>query len=501
MQTDVVEWKKTPRGLAPVLRRADGTEQDVTWAPQAGSQVSYLSCPITEVIYVGTRGPGKTDALIVSFLQHVRQGWGAEWKGIIFRRTYKELNDVIQKCNKLIPRIFPEARYNQSSRVWSWPTGETLTLSYFFRAADYWSYHGHSFTFIGWEELTTWPAPDCYLSMFSCLRSTVPGIPLLMRATTNPYGVGHNWVKKRWRLKGIPQHTVGPVIRDEVDENGDPMPERVYIHGKIEENLVLLHAQPNYLQNVRAAAHNPAELHAWLTGDWDITAGGMFDDIWDTATHMVPNFPFSEIPRSWRIDRSYDHGQSRPFSVGWWAESSGEPFEHNGRTYGTVRGDLYRIAEWYGWDGNNENVGVDMLAADIARGIRDREADMGLTSRVHPGPADSSIFDDFDKANVAADMAKLGITWEKADKSPGSRKQGWQQIRKYLKNAVGGRYREEPGLFVCERCDQFERCVPVMSRSDKDLDEVSEHAEDHIGDETRYRLRRIERTVASGAWH
>jgi|GEM_PF-6904573 len=33
--------------------------------------------------------------------------------------------------------------------------------------------------------------------MFSCARSPVQGIPISIRATTNLYGVGHNWVKGR----------------------------------------------------------------------------------------------------------------------------------------------------------------------------------------------------------------------------------------------------------------------------------------------------------------
>ena len=59
---------------------------------------------------------------------------------------------------------------------------------------------------------------------------------------------------------------------------------------------------------------------AWLFGDWDITAGGMFDDLWDASVHVVQPF---EIPGTWYLDRSFDWGSSKPYSVGWWAESDG----------------------------------------------------------------------------------------------------------------------------------------------------------------------------------
>ena len=44
---------------------------NVIWAPQPGSQALFLSCPVFECLYEGTRGPGKTDALLMDFAQFV----------------------------------------------------------------------------------------------------------------------------------------------------------------------------------------------------------------------------------------------------------------------------------------------------------------------------------------------------------------------------------------------------------------------------------------------
>ena len=70
-----IEWRETPDGLMPVAILENGKEKKVAWAPQPGSQESFLSCPVYEVLYEGTRGPGKTDALLMDFLQHVGQGY------------------------------------------------------------------------------------------------------------------------------------------------------------------------------------------------------------------------------------------------------------------------------------------------------------------------------------------------------------------------------------------------------------------------------------------
>lgn len=491
-------WQENERGdLGPVLLGPDGKPlaEEVAWAPQAGSQVAFLTCPVFEALYEGTRGPGKTDALLMDFAQDCGKGYGQEWRGILFRQSYPQLVDVINKTNKWFPLIFPSARYNQSNHTWTWPDGEQLLLRHMAKEADYWNYHGHAYPWIGWEELCNWPNDKCYKVMMSCSRSTVRGIPRKYRSTTNPYGPGHNWVKRRFRLPFMR----GRVIRDSKASDGKLEPPRVAIHGTIYENRILLHAEPDYIDKIRAAARNKSELAAWLDGSWDIQAGGMFDDVWDGRFHVVPSFPASAIPRQWSIDRSFDWGSSKPFSVGWWAESNGEPITIAGRKYGTVRGDLFRIAEWYGWNGVR-NEGVRMLAADVAQGIKDREDDWGLTGRVKPGPADSSIFDEENGVCIAKDFESKGVKWTAADKGPGSRKQGWEAIRKLMKGALppqGGGPREDPGMFILDRCDQFMETVPGLTRDDKDLDDVNTDDEDHIGDETRYRVRRkVVRTTA-----
>lgn len=460
------------------------------WAPQPGSQFAFAMAwqQAFEVLYEGTRGPGKTDSLIMDFYQHVGRGFGAEWRGVLFRQTYPQLSDVIAKTEKWFPLVCPGAKYNRAEHVWTFPQGEVLMLRHMKNPADYWNHHGHAYPWIGWEELCNWPDDKCYKVMMSCSRSTRPGMPRAYRATTNPYGPGHNWVKARWRLP----HGRGRIIRDSFVD-GYPEPPRLAIHGTLRENRILLHADPGYVQKIRSAARNASELAAWLEGSWDILAGGMFDDLWRGEVHVVPSVPLQLIPKGWKIDRAFDWGSSAPFAVCWFAESNGEPFVYNGRTYGKVRGDVYQIQEWYGWDGRTRNEGLRMLAVEVAQGIVDREEDWEIRKRVKPGPADSSIFDDENGNCIARDMQRKGVRWNAADKGPGSRKQGWEQIRKRLKGAlppVEGGPREMPGFFVFDWCYQTVETFPTLPRDDKDLDDVDTDAEDHIGDAIRYRIRK-----------
>lgn len=470
----------------------------VAWAPQDGSQNDFLSATgIFELLYHGTRGPGKTDALLMSFANEIGKDYGSAWRGIIFRQTYPQLADVQAKSEKWFRLIFGnKCKFNKSKMMWEWSTGEVLLLRHMNTPSDYWNYHGHEYPFIGWEELCNWPTDECFKSMFSCCRSSVQGIPRMVRATTNPYGPGHNWVKDRYKLYGNWRNTV--LITNSKDDQGRQEPIRCAIHGNIKENKLLLAADPNYEQTIIASASNPAMAKAWLEGSWDIVAGGMFGDIWDRNIHIVHRF---DIPKSWRIDRSFDWGSSAPFSVGWWAESDGTDYMGaDGKWRSTVRGDLFRIAEWYGWNGK-PNQGLYLLATEITKGIIEREVAMGIATCVKAGPADSAIFAAENGNCIATDMQKPvrlsngmqyhGVTWVPADKRPGSRKTGWEQMRKALSNSKipQNGVREYPGLFIFNNCEQFIRTVPTLPRDEKNMDDINTSTEDHIADECRYRIR------------
>jgi hypothetical protein len=259
-----------------------------------------------------------------------------------------------------------------------------------------------------------------------------------------------------------------------------------------------MEADPGYLDSLKQDAQSEAQYRAWVHGDWDIVSGGMFDDIWDRSVHWVPPF---DIPHSWKIDRSFDWGESKPFSVGWWAESDGTDVRlRSGKWASTVRGDLFRIGEWYGWNGE-PNQGCKLVSTEISAGMIERELGLGIYDRCVAGPADTNIFSGFDgKMSIADEMAKpvrlpngrvyRGITWTPAQKGPGSRATGWSLVRKALHNSKrrGNLPREKPGLFIFDTCEQFSRTFPVLPRDEKKPDDIDTEAEDHIADETRYRV-------------
>jgi hypothetical protein len=181
----------------------------------------------------------------------------------------------------------------------------------------------------------------------------------------------------------------------------------------------------------------------------------------------------------------------------------------DGRWMSTVKGDIFRVDEWYGCrreQGQPTDKGLKMLATEITAGIIDIEIKNGWRnrnrSRIKPGPADSSIFAAENGVSIAVDMNQpvrlsdgkkyRGLSWTRADKRPGSRVTGWELIREYLKAAIPPEtgVREFPGLFICENCHDFINTFPVLPRDPKKTDDVDTDApHDHPADETRYFIR------------
>lgn len=475
------------------------TTPKIIWKPQPGAQVKALSCPVFEMLIEGNRGGGKTDVLLMDFAQHVGKGWGESWKGIIFRETYPNLQDVIAKSQKWFRQIFPDAVYNRGKHMWTFKTGEQLLFRHARVVDDYWSYHGHEYPWIGWEELTNWATKDLYMMMMSVCRCSNPDVTVRRYISTcNPFGRGHNWVKNRFIDQAKPNEIIREVITKEflqelgVPATEDSVSERVYIHSSREENEALMKADPKYVINI-AQNSNPLIRKAWIHGDWDILAGGMFDDLWDNKVHMIKPFM---IPRSWKVYRAFDWGLSAPFSIGWWAISDGTSVFVDGKMVLYPRGTMIRIGEWYGWNGE-PNKGLRLTNVQMGRGLKKREDDIKRLydiPKILKGPADASIFgNESDGEDIASKITKEFYNKERvnqlifipSNKASGTRVIGWQLIRDRLEASVN-KDLETPHMYIFDTCHQFKRTIRIAPRDEDKPDDLDTTCEDHILDETRY---------------
>lgn len=514
---------------------ADGNltplEPKVIWRPLPGSQALALACPAHVILYEGTRGPGKTDAQLMRFRRLVGKGYGRFWRGIIMDREYKNLDDLVQKSMRWFPQFNDGAKFMSSKAdyKWVWPTGEELLFRVVKKPNDYWNYHGHEFPYIGWNELTKYMNADLFEAMMSTNRTSfvpalhspvdsesgemymLPPIPLEVFATTNPYGIGHMWVKRQFidpAEPGVPIMREINVFNPRTQARETIRKYQVRIFGSYKENIFL---PPEYIAELESITDENKRA-AWLHGDWDIVAGGALDDVWRKPIHVVPRF---KVPPNWKISRSFDWGSTHPFSVGWWAESNGEEVRmSDGTKRRFAPRSLIRIYEWYGSKGATRSVGgllpksgelgynqgVKFSVKDIALGIKAIERhllkDAWIGSRVQAGPADNQIRDvrESDVPTLEKKFNEEGVTWKESDKSSGSRIIGLQLLRDRLEASVEG---EGRGIYFMDNCRSVIGGLPTLPRDEDNMDDVDTDAEDHFYDDTRYKILEADADLAT----
>lgn len=438
---------------------------NIIWKPQP-KQVAFMQRPEFECLYGGAAGGGKSDALVVEALRQVHI---PHYKGLILRKTYPQLTELIDKSLLIYPRAIPGARYNSTTHTWTFPSGAKIIFGSMNHKQDRINYQGKAYDFIGFDELTHFEY-DEYTYLYSRCRPNGPGTRCYIRATTNPGGKGHNWVKDRFITAAPPMTTITQDV-DVEDNNGHHITikrDRIFVPATVFDNQELLKNDPGYIASLGMLPE--AEKRALLMGDWNSFSGQVFTE-WRNDpkhyddrkwTHVVNPFP---IPESWPIYRGLDWGYAKPFSVGWYAVAPG--------------GCLYRIRELYGCTGE-PNVGVKWTPERCAEEIYNIEHDdPNLRGREIYGVADTAIFASDSGVPIAEAFENAGIYFDKASKM---RIDGKMQCHYRFAFDSDG----YPMFYVFKTCKHFIRCIPSLVYDDTNTEDVDTDQEDHNYDEFRY---------------
>lgn len=418
------------------------------WTPQVGPQADATSATwCDELLYGGARGGGKSDLLLGDFLQDVGR-YGKDWCGILFRRTYPEIQEIIRRSHEIYPQT--GAEYKSVDKEWIWPNGAVLRLRFLEREQDSSRYQGHSFSWIGWDELTQWPSDAPYKLIRACLRWAGADVPTKrIRASANPGGPGHGWVKALF-IDPAPAGYV-PI------EDKETGMVRMFIPARVGDNKILLQRDPGYIDRLKGVG-SPDLVRAWLEGDWTVVRGSYYPEF--GQDHIVAPF---EIPPTWSRFRSFDWGSMRPFSVGWWAISDG--------TGDYPANALIRYREWYG--ASAPNVGLKLTVEQVAEGIAFRSGKEKYSYSV----ADPAIFKTDGGPSMGERMRNSGVLFRPADNR---RVPGWDQVRQRLLGE------EKPMLYVFSTCVDFIRTFPALQHDIHKPEDIDTEGEDHVADEVRY---------------
>jgi len=416
----------------------------IVWEPQP-RQADAISCPAFEVFYGGAKGGGKSDFLIGDYLAHYEE-WGEAWKGILFRRSYKELDEIVGRSKQIIGKI-PGATYvGGDQMLWKipapnarYPGMATLRFRSLESDLDLGKYNGHQYPWIGFDELTEFPNQGPYIFMLSCCRSA-DGAPCFARATGNPGRPGHVWVKARF-----------VDVSNPFDVHTDPGSgmTRCFIPARLEDNLRIMEQDPEYEKRLLLQPQHLIKALRW--GDWDVIAGQVLSE-YRRELHVILNRPLGE---GWYRFVTMDWGFARPFSIGWWAVND--------------EGRLIRTKEWYGCTGE-PNTGLRMGAKAVASKAWSMSVETSSVTMV----ADPACWSkDDDLPSIAETFASFGF---KMVKATNDRKNGLAKLHEMLQSEGHDR---RPMLLISENCTDWMRTVPYLTADPRDPEDINTELEDH----------------------
>jgi hypothetical protein len=451
-------------------------------------QELFLSSEVDEVLFGGARGGGKSAALIIDAALKVRK-WHyegdalnmrpvvdkysidyPEYKAIIIRRTFDDIYmNFMPEAEKIYSKL--GAVWREKKKAFIFPSGARIHLAYCDNEADVKKYIGGNFHYLGVEELNQFPE-RWIRDLGGSIRSSNPELKPYKRYTTNPGGVGHVWIKKRFidRCPPISGQSVhndkfkldymelhpSPAFEDDEGNTIQFIPSLVF------DNPSLVDNDQRYVSYLNSLDETKREM--WLRGNWDVM-GGVFFEEFSKFYHVIPAREFKLDKDLGRIYRVVDYGTANPFACMFlFVDRSG---------YITVFDEIYETG---------------LVPSMQAQKIKEITSRWGLTE----DDIDITIVDPSMKIKSHEYMTSLHSTIdiyidngiEHIALGNNDRVQGWATFREYLKVPDEGR----PFLVFSDKCINAIETIPSLVRSNRNPEDVNTEGEDHIADAIRYGL-------------
>lgn len=470
----------------------------IGYVPQLMQQV-FHTCPADEILYGGSAGGGKSEAVLNDQIHRCLSN--PQHRGIIFRRTSPELQEIRDRAEELLYNR-GVATYNHNEDRWTFQsTGSILRFSHLQMLSDVRKHQGAQYTDICFDEWTHFlPEQVEYLKTRN--RTVQEGQRARIIGATNPGSVGHVYIKDayveprdefgnlieqaeliafydferdRWRkypagTRGTPQpYDVWRPDPDEVMQliNEQRLadgvvpitsPTRCFIPAKLKDNKYLYN-DPSYHARL-ARIKDPNERKALMDGNWDIFEGQFFSEF-RVPLHVIEEVrPSIDLP-GWRLWRSLDWGKTAPLCCLWHAQ---DPTTDQIITYR----ELYE---------------TDLSDQEACRRIRDLTPDDEHIDFTVADPSSYWRGDSYDDSMTRADIyEKYGVQIRKANND---RKLGWSRVRDLM---ALNPLTERPYWQVTRNCRNLVRTIPQMVYDENDSEDLDTDGEDHSVDALRYAL-------------
>ena len=428
-------------------------QTNIIWKPTK-KQLEFLKTgSIFEVAYLGGAGSGKSSVLLVDAC---RQMNNPEAKAVIFRRTTKELRQLIDYSFKLYKPL--GAEYKMQGSHWIFPSGGKIYFSHMENETDKYQHDGQEYNAgVYFDEITHFQE-DMYLYLHSRCRSTDPKILPRVRATGSPVGKHIDWVRNRFIKNG----------GYNIHKDNETGLSRLYIPATLDDNPYLLKNDPSYESRLKMQGNKLYQ--ALRYGDFSQIEGVCFPEIGEH--HVIDSY---RPAKGDTVIRAFDWGFTAPFATVWIAEDSDK--------------NLVVFKEWIGTkDGTNK--GLQMSADTVARTI----AEIENANNISPyyAPADPAMWG---KQNVGDSIADIfereGLLMHRANND---RIMGTQQLHTRLSTDTT----DKPRLLFTKDCPityQTLQSIPVDRRN---IETYDSSGFDHAVDALRYGI--MERLVSSDSY-
>jgi len=178
-------------------------------------------------------------------------------RALIIRRNSEDLKDWVDRAKRIYEPL--GAKKVGTPPEFHWPLGAIFRTGHLKDANAYAKYVGHEYQRMLIEELNLIPAEENYLKLISSCRSTIPELPPQVMTNFNPSDIGFDWIKKRFRLEGIPDKPIETI-------DGKTGLKRIFIPSGLKDNPYL-DKDPQYNAFLNGLPDGLRE--AWRDGSWD----------------------------------------------------------------------------------------------------------------------------------------------------------------------------------------------------------------------------------------
>lgn len=389
-------------------------------------QQAFIDSQAFETLFGGAAGGGKSYGQLVDGLLYALKY--PKSKQIIFRSTFADLEkSLIRTSMNLYPLSI--ANYNDSKHTWKFKNGSIIDFGYIQYEKDVYQYQSAEYDVIRFDELTHF-TEFMYTYMISRCRGANP-YPKGIKSSTNPGGIGHNWVKERFIDIGAPN-----VVHTCKLETGETTT-RIFVPSLVQDNKFMLEYDPDYIKRLDALPEK--ERKALKYGNWDIFDGQFFTEF-DRNIHVIEPFV---IPKDWYVYFVMDYGLDK--LAGYWIAVD---YNNNAYVFREVYESNLLVSQ--ARDKIKEMTNEDVYMYLAPPDLWNRHKETG-----------KSTADIFAEGNIAL------------YKTNNDRIQGWLQMKEWLKP-----YKDEQGcttakLKIFNTCKNLIRCLPQVQHDAKRVGDIA----------------------------